>query len=261
MKNKEFKTTEQKRKAIREKALEILENSPQGIRYSKLVNKIHEEYPEIKLKLIQWEIWNLDKKIKDVIKPERGLYILRKFYENLKEEKIFEEETKIREETIYQKFADYLVQELEECTKAIPLGGSVFRDRWGTPDVLGIYKISKPSIIEPLPEIISAEIKIDTNQPIIAFGQACSYKLFSHKVYLVLPETISQVDLSRLESLCLRFGIGLILFNVNQVLKEDAGLDKTFRIITRAIKQEPDYFYVNEYLKRLDRNILEKLII
>lgn len=38
-------THKQKQEAIREKALEILENLPQGIRYSKFVNKIYEEYP------------------------------------------------------------------------------------------------------------------------------------------------------------------------------------------------------------------------
>jgi hypothetical protein len=26
---------------------------------------------------------------------------------------------------------------LEECTKAIQLGGNTFKDKWGTPDVIG----------------------------------------------------------------------------------------------------------------------------
>ena len=47
--------------------------------------------------------------------------------------------SKIEEEDFYEKFADYLVKELEECTKAISLGGNRFQDKWGTPDVLGVY--------------------------------------------------------------------------------------------------------------------------
>jgi len=45
--------------------------------------------------------------------------------------------------------------------------------------------------------------------------------------------------------LCARFGIGLILFNRND------SQDPAWEIRTRAVKSEPDYFYVNEYLQRL----------
>lgn len=96
--------------------------------------------------------------------------------------------------------------------------------------------------VRPPVEIISAEIKTDANQLITAFGQACAYKIFSHKVYLAVPK---EADTERIESLCARFGIGLILFN-----KNDAQ-DPRWEIRTRAVKSEPDYFYVNEYLQRL----------
>jgi len=43
----------------------------------------------------------------------------------------------IKEEGFYKPFADWLVNEVEECTRAIPLGGNLFRDKWGTPDVIG----------------------------------------------------------------------------------------------------------------------------
>ena len=124
------------------------------------------------------------------------------------------------------------------------MGGNKFGDKWGTPDVLGIYKFSETDPIRPPIEIVSAEIKTDTNQLITAFGQACSYKLFSHKVYLVVPKDAER-DIGRLESLCSRFGIGLILFDRSNPKSPD------FEIRTRAAKNEPDYFYVNDYLKKL----------
>jgi hypothetical protein len=243
------------REKIIKKAREILENSPEGVRYSELVNRIHSEYPEIKIKVIQWETYNLHKKFKDILKPERGLFILEKYLREGVEEKLKEAKRVVKtveEKIFYSLFANYLVNELEECTKAISLGGSKFQDKWGTPDVIGVEKFLETEPIRPLPEIVSAEIKIDTTQLITAFGQACAYKLFSHKVYLVVPKDATPADIGRLESLCLRFGIGLITFDRNNPENPD------FRIITRAIKSEPDYFYVNQYLKRLGKEI-EKL--
>lgn len=253
MTNKNF-YHKQKRELIRKKARDILEESKEGIRYIDLARKIQSAYQDFNWKAILWEVWGLPRIYKDIIKPARGLFILEKYYKEILEGKIKETKSeKINETDFYQLFADYLVNELEECTKAIPLGGSKFQDKWGTPDVFGVYKISETEPIRPLPEIISAEIKIDTNQLITAFGQACAYKLFSHKVYLVVPKNASSLDLGRLESLCLRFGIGLITFDTNKTNYPD------FRIITRAVKNEPDYFYVNEYLKRLDKKDLKEL--
>ncbi len=253
----------QREKIIR-KAKEILKNSPKGIRYMDLVREIQKAYPQIKLKIIQWEVWSLTRKFpKTILKPERGIFILKKYYEKEAKEKLktklesLEKEIKeakrviSKEENFYQPFADYLVNDLEECDKAIPLGGNKFKDKWGTPDVIGIYRFPETEPVRPLPEIISAEIKTDTTNLITAFGQACVYKLFSHKVYLVIPDDAPSYDVGRLESLCLKFGIGLIIFNkLNPV-------DPNFRILVRAIKSEPDYFYVNKYLKMLGDKIKE----
>jgi len=233
---------------IIKKAYEILENQPNGIRYADLIRKISEELPEIKINAIRGTVWvfkqKIDKEqIKDALRPEKGLYILKKYF---KESEIKDEARKeIKVEDFYKPFADYLVNDLEECTKAIPLGGNKFQDRWGTPDVIGTYRILGLGHIQPPIEIVSAEIKIDIGQLITSFGQACSYKLFSHKVYLAIPKEANGADIKRVESLCLKFGIGLILFDRND--KENPA----FEILTRAIKNEPDYFYLNKYLLKL----------
>lgn len=150
-----------------------------------------------------------------------------------------------KEEIFYKPFADFLVHTLKECTKAIALGGSQFKDKWGTPDVLGIYKFPEIAPIRPFPEIVTAEIKLDETQIITAFGQACAYKLFSHKVYLVIPSSTPEEDIARTESLCMKFGIGLITFD------KDNPENPKFTIRTRAIKHEPDYSFVNNYLHKL----------
>jgi hypothetical protein len=265
------------REKIIKKAYEILERKQDGIRYADLIREISKELPDVKINTIHGTIWDFKKKIdsgkiKDVLRPEKGLYILKKYFYTVeksvkktkyginvelmdigpRKDMLEKLRKKIIEEDFYYSFADYLMNDLDECTLAIPLGGNRFQDKWGTPDVFGVYKFSETDPIKPLVEIVSAEIKTDTNQLITAFGQACAYKLFSHKVYLVIPKD-AEKDVARLESLCLRFGIGLILFDSKNPE------NPKFEIRTRAIKNEPDYFYVNEYLKKLSKEELRKL--
>jgi hypothetical protein len=240
------------REKIIKKLYEILENKPNGIRYADLIREISQELPDIKVNTIHGTVWEFKQKIdkgdiKDVLRPEKGLYILKKYFKE-GEFRItgYEEEQKmgkIKEEDFYKPFADYLVNDLEECTIAIPLGGNKFRDKWGTPDVIGVYKILGVGRVQPPIEIVTAEIKSDTKQLITSFAQACSYKLFSHKVYLAIPKDANGADIKRIEALCLKFGIGLILFNSHN--KENP----EFEILTRAVKSEPDYFYLSKYLE------------
>lgn len=234
---------------IRSKALEILEDNPKGVRYSDLVRQINEAFPEIPINTINGGIWDLDKKIPDkVYKPVRGLFRLTK-HKDLEIKEETEEPIKVKEEDFYQPFADWLVNETEEATKAIPLGGKKFQDKWGTPDVIGIRESKKSDILKTTTEIISAEIKSDVLNLITAFGQACSYKLFSNKVYLLIPKQSPETDKSRLDSLCLIFGIGLVLFDAN-----NPDYPK-FEIRVRPIKHEPDIFYTNKYLKLIEKEL------
>jgi hypothetical protein len=238
-----------KKELIYKKAKEILKAHPEGLKYSQLFKEITNSLPDIPRNTIVGALHKfrqdiLEGKITDIEIPEKG------FYRPL----LFSPPpppTTPKESDFYQPFADYLVNELEECTRAIPLGGSIFGDKWGTPDVIGVYKFSPVDPIQPPIEVVSAEIKTDINQLITAFGQACAYKLFSHKVYLVIPRTAGE-DISRIESLCMRFGIGLITFDLNPS-------EPNFQIRTRASKSEPDYFYLNKYLKKLDEKIIKKL--
>ncbi|MEO0288975.1 MAG: hypothetical protein ABIN00_05015 [candidate division WOR-3 bacterium] len=232
---------------------EFLENKKEGAYYSDIINHLKIKLSNVPVNTLHGSLHDFRQKIvhdeiKEVIIPERGFYILSKNYH--KEE---QKSQKIKEDDFYESFADYLVNELEECTKAIALGGNKFQDKWGTPDVFGIYKFSEANPIRPPLEIISAEIKTDISQLITAFGQSCAYKIFSHKVYLVVPKQ-AESEIPRLESLCLKFGRGLIIFN-----NENAD-NPEYQIRTRANKTEPDYFYVNLYIQKLSKDDIKKLL-
>lgn len=238
------------------KAIEFLENTPDGIRYSELVRKIKQAFPDIPTGTIKWAIKKLITVEPDkVYKPATGLFC----HTTFRDKEISEideiehipskEVERIKEEKFYQPFANYLEDELEECTKAIPLGRNKFKDKWGTPDVIGEREPRRSDIIKTSTEIVSAEIKANTKDLITAFGQACSYKLFSHKSYIVIPKASSPDDIAKMDALCLIFGIGLILFDSNNVD------DPQFKPRFRAIKHEPNMFFVNKYMKLIEKEL------
>src|SRR5208337_891601 len=123
------------------------------------------------------------------------------------------------------------------------------KGKWGTPDVVGTYKKLPGNVIEFPIEIVSAEIKIDPLAPVVAFGQAVAYRLFSTKTYIAMPTTLTEEDQSRLESLCMLFGVGLVLFD----LDKDA---PQFLIRVRAQRFSPDMFYANGFADRLKQHTL-----
>ncbi|MEM0201507.1 MAG: hypothetical protein QXD23_03825 [Candidatus Micrarchaeaceae archaeon] len=240
---------------IIENAIKILKSNSNGVRYSDLVRNIKKELPDIPVNTIHGIIWNLETRVpSDIYKPARGIFRHLKF----RDEEIQEEEKlplkNVKENNFYESFAQWLVDEIEECTKAIPLGGNKFQDKWGTPDVIGKLEPRRSDIVKTYTEIISAEIKTDADREnlITAFGQACAYKLFSHKSYIVVPKNSSESDISRLDALCLIFGIGLVLFDSNNPI------DPKFEIRVRSIKHEPDMFYVNTYMKMIEKELFKE---
>ena len=241
---------------ITARALEILRQHPEGLRFAELVRQIASSEESFNKNTIHGNVWNLHEQFPDrVYKPSRGLFRLLEYRDpetdELKEELIPKPSQKIKEESFYEPFADWLVHDMEECTKAVPLGGNRFRDRWGTPDVIGKRESRRSDILQAPIEIISAEIKIDTNQLVIAFGQACAYCLYSHRSYLVIPNQAPQEEIARLDSLCQVFGLGLVLFN------SQAPDDPQFSIRARPRLQQPDLFYANRYFKHIERELFD----
>jgi hypothetical protein len=236
---------------ITEIALRLLKKHPDGIRYTDLVRIITETDKSLNPNTVGTQASGLDTRLPETVyKPDRGIFRLTEFRDNaagdLKEELVPEPPKKTKEKDFYQPFANWLVNETEECTKAIGLGGNLFGGKWGTPDVIGKRESKLSDILKIQTEIVSAEMKTDSNQLITAFGQACAYSLFSHKTYLVIPNTSPQEDISRLDALCQGFGIGLVLFDTSST--QNTG----FTIRVRPRKHEPDMFYTNKFMRLIE---------
>jgi len=234
---------------IQEEALKILGDNPKGLEYGQLHKKIDALPAGYNPNTIAFAILALPKKFPDkVVKVARtdgksgSIYRL-----------VGKETEDLPEKEFYELFAEHLVRELVECTAAITVGGNRFGSQWRTPDVLGTYNVLE-NLLHPPIEIVSAEIKTNPSADSVAtgFGQACAYKAFSHKAYLVIPK--DSKDLPRIEFLCMLFGIGLVLFN-----RKDAK-NPQWEIKARATKTEPDYSQADDILRKLDQQDQIKLI-
>lgn len=239
-------------KEIKTEAVRIIGANPGGIRFTPLVKQILTLSPETPPNTVMTAVSELDKLEPPVVrKPSRGLF-----------QPIAESEpaevpgtTKVKEEEFYEPFGEWLRNELGEVSEYVALGGAAFRAKWGTPDVLGVYGPSTSDLVKFNLEIVSAEVKLNPNEAITAFGQAAAYRLFSAKTYVAMNNEIPQDDLSRLETLCMLFGVGLVLFAPNP-----QGPD--FEIRVRAQRFSADMFYVNELARRFldqDKHTFKKL--
>jgi hypothetical protein len=235
------------------RAIQILRDNPDGVHFAELVRRMEKVCPEFKPGVVYATVVELPHGwSQEVYKPARGLYRHTFFRDKVIQVPAEPQNVaKLPEDAFYLPFANWLVEDVEECTKAVPLGGAKFKDKWGTPDVIGIRKARESDIIKPGTEIVTAEIKTNVLDLITAFGQACAYKLFSHKSYIVIPKDAPEEDRTRIESLCLIFGIGLVLFN------NANAAEPGFEIRVRPSKQEPDMFYVNEYLKKVEDDLFK----
>jgi len=207
-------------------------------------------------KRIEWSIWNLDSLFPgEIAKPSRGLFTPAKATEELAALGSSEPQTanqdKLKESDFYEPVADLLRNDLGEVVEVVELGGAGLKSKWATPDVVGTYKPLAKHHIRFDIEIASAEVKIDPQAPVVAFGQAAAYRLFSTKTYIAMPKTMTEEDKGRLESLCMLYGVGLVLFE----LSKD---DPRFEIRMRAQRFSPDMFYVNEFAERLKAHNPEK---
>lgn len=239
--------TDAERKKLEAAMTQILERVPTGLKTLQLCEEIKKklDYDRLGIGYAAMLRYARDPK-SDVYQPARGWFKHKRF-EGAETEKVLS--TKLKEQDFYAPFAKWLVEGPEGCTNAIPVGGAIFRDKFGTPDVIGVFRSEIDDMFKFPEEFTAAEIKIRRDL-MTAFGQACSYKLFCHKSYIVVPEDAGS-DLDRLDSLCLLLGIGLVVFNARSPKNPD------FQIRTRALRHEPDMFYVNQRLKRVAKRLME----
>lgn len=239
------------RKRVADAATQIIMAHPSGIRWADLHRGVRKALPDENPNTIVGSLHHYRNHLPDgILRPDRGIYAPGDSADARHAEG--SEQTgasRHREEDFYQSFADWLVGELEEATQAHVIGGNALGSKWGTPDVIGLFQPRRTDPIQFTEEVVAAEIKVDTNSLIVAFGQACAYKLFAHRAYIVVPRTANSKDLKRLDALAGVVGIGLVKFN------PDDKQNPEFSVMVRAAKHEPDYFYTNDVLSRLKEQL------
>lgn len=241
--------------SLRIEAEALLENHPEGLNFGSIRRYLLEK--EFNKNTIGAQIPELSKKLPDIFyQPARGIYRLTKFREggDIEEIKqVVKSERKALEKDYYEPFVIFITEEiygLEECTKAMRLGGASNKLKYATPDVIGIFESKRTDVFKFPLEFVSAEIKAPNGDPaIVGLGQACAYKLFSHKSYLVVPKLPDEME--RIESLCILFGLGLVFINpAKDPTKDDPG--EIFELKVRAQKTEPDYYWLNKLIHEND---------
>ena len=257
------------RQEIHERALLVLESHRQGIRWSDLLREVKAGAQETPHNSVHGGVHNLlTTRTSEILKVARGTYQLAKFVEAGDASSSTQEAEKVAtqvssdvpasppltEQDFYASFAEWLVDN-DEATQASALGGASFGGKWGTPDVIGVLKPRAQDIFKFEPRIVTAEIKVVSDQSVVAFGQAAAYRLFSHKSYIVVPNSTHVGDMNRLTSLCSIHGVGLVTFARNKD-------QPNYTVIVVPANAAPDLFYVNEMLellKKKDPNLLNSL--
>ncbi len=237
-------------------ALAILKGYPNGLGTNELKRKIVEQDPRIKFTTAGYAVWTLQRDPDLITKTAMNTVVLTELTQKAAQADLISSVQEVvnplqqtpAETQFYDPFARWLAGPADEATEAVALGGSGLKKKWGTPDVVGIYKPRASDLVKFAPILIAAEVKIDPRQSITAFGQAISYRLFSHKSFVVMPRDIIEKfseDHDRLMSLCELFGVGYVLFDPPN--KEDPN----FEVIVRARSFEPDMAYVNIFATSL----------
>lgn len=256
------------RQQIQAKARQILETEIGGIRWSELLKRIHADDPETPENSIHGGLQNLFVISDDIVKVARGTYQLAQYIAaedalaSAQEAEAVAVPVKadtpgsetLTEQDFYVSFAEWL-EENDEATVAAALGGASLGGKWGTPDVIGVLKPRAQDIFKFEPQIVTAEIKAVPSQPVVAFGQAVAYRLFSHKSYIVVPNSTTSDDMNRLKSLCSIHGVGLVTFTLNKNQPD-------YAVVVLPVNAAPDMFYVNNMLERLkssEPKLLNKL--
>ena len=193
-----------KTKQIVTRAINILKANPNGVHYAELVKRTLSECPHFRESVVRNTVYWLPlKHSEQVYKPDKGLYRHTDFREQPPPEpEPPRSRDRLPEAAFYNPFANWLMDE-EECTKAIPLGGNKFKDRWGTPDVIGILECRKGNLIRIWHR---SRIGGDQDQhagPDHGLRPGLRLQAFQPQVIHRCSEDAPDADLKKIESLCL----------------------------------------------------------
>jgi hypothetical protein len=156
------------------------------------------------------------------------------------------------EEDFYAPFSEWLKSN-GGCQIAFPVGGKMFGDKWGTPDVVGFAWGPGHDTRDRPDIVVAAEIKLDDRNVLAACAQACCYTVFSHRNYVVVPMNTDENDLARARALCMTLGIGFVVY--------DSGSPEApaFEMRVAPTTLKPDYTYELKYVSNLQDQLRREL--
>jgi hypothetical protein len=121
----EYRKTNMTAKArITRTVTDLLAREPQGIHHMVLVQLVSAALPDVPVNTIRGCVVGLaEQKPDEIYKPAKGLFQHTKYREEAVPPAmpVPAEPSAVKEEDFYAGFAEYLTQDLEECTKCIPL--------------------------------------------------------------------------------------------------------------------------------------------
>ena len=115
--------------------------------------------------------------------------------------------------------------------------------------MLGKFESKRSDVVKGMTVIVASELKVDVTDLLKGFGQACAYRLFAHKSFLVVPQHTPPDELDRLEALCRMHGVGLVTFDARSPARPG------YRVVARPIKHDPDLSYTNRYVRLVERKL------
>lgn len=250
------------KRRVYETAAEIVQQFPDGIRHKDLLeltyDKLKIDIPRLNYGSVAGWITSLQEvKPQLVTKPSRGLYapVTTSSDEDTDANSELANEIDLAEADFYESLANFLIEDLNECTKASAIGSMRANGKWGNPDVVGVNKPRAGDVFQYSWEVITAELKTNVASIATSFGQASSYRLFSHRVYVAVPRIAPQKELEKLLAQCHHAGIGVLTFDLD---KEKPNFEQKLRARTSM----PDMFYVNEMAERIkgyDTDVFDQL--
>jgi hypothetical protein len=231
-------------------ALEVLGNSPDGLRRSELLQQIRRIAPGINERSMSRALCSLDKATSaHIYKPARGWFRLSKFRADAMQETVANVKRRHQILTLSKAeklFGDWLIDELQIATHTFTPSSDKCWGPWGCPSIVALNSSHTFDYGNTGSLIVSAKIVVRMNGLESALAQACAARLFAHRIYLVVPKQVQTLEMLFLMRLCKALGLGLVVFDPYCHARPG------FRQTVRAAEHKPDSIDVNQCIKSMN---------
>lgn len=250
-------------------AVEVVKHSLGGISEHDLLHRLASRFPNARKESLSKAISSIDIHwLKDIARFDCNLLVPIKLDASRsllpKEHNAYITADKANdhdEREYYGPLKSFISEELSLHNSIYEFGGNVMPEGhwWTNPDLLGAVRPQPAARPFVQPEIISVEVKskigipdnansyVNNREKLFgAYSQALSYRLFSHRVIISVPEIPNIVQKSLFERRCSFYGIGLIYFS-------GPPESPAFRWRLHPTSSMPDVQTLNDFMSIIER--------